>query len=295
MFKEKLAIIIPTKDRPDEVKRFLESVREQEIKPMQIIVVDGGSEGLKDILNSFATLNIDYVKKNPPSLTLQRNIGIKMLKEEISLVAFFDDDIILEKNSLKNMMKFWEDVPEDVGGACFNNMSQSFKKPKFFEKIFIVNAREPGRILSSGFQSLPCAVDKTMQIDWLIGCAMMFRKEIFKEFMFDERFWGYAIYEDVDFSYRVGKKYKLFVVADAKVKHLSRMERIEDSFALGKMEVANRLYFVKKNSELSMALCCWGLLGLFFNNIIKGLVGFGKRYNFRAKGNISGFVEFFLK
>lgn len=295
MFKKELAIIVPTKDRPDDLNRFLQSLRRQEVKPTQIIIVDSGSKDLGDILNGFSNLQINYIKKNQPSLTFQRNVGIRMLKENASLVAFFDDDIALEENSLKNMMKFWENASEDVGGACFNNMSQPFKRPKFFEKIFIVNSELPGKMLPSGFQSIPCAVDRTMQIDWLIGCAMVFRKEIFREFLFDERFSGYARYEDVDFSYRVGKKFKIFVVADAKVKHFLKLERIEDSFALGKMEVINRLYFVKKNPNLSLFLCYWSLLGYFFNNSIKGLLGYDKRYKFRAKGNIYGFVEFVLK
>ncbi|MDD4910361.1 MAG: glycosyltransferase [Candidatus Omnitrophica bacterium] len=291
MFNEKLAVIIPTKDRPEELRRCLESIEDQGFKPAQIIIVDGGSRAVSGVVDSFSGLNIDYVRKTPPSLTAQRNAGIKMVRDGVSLVAFLDDDVALETDSLKNMMKFWEAASLDTAGACFNNMSEPFRRPAFLEKVFLVNADIPGRILPSGFQSIPCAVDRTMRIDWLIGCAMVFRRKVFEEFMFDEKFSGYARYEDVDFSYSVGKKYKMFVVADAKIKHFVKLENVGYSSALGKMEVVNRVYFVKKNPDLSVPLCYWALFGIFLNNIIKGLLGFDSRYKLRARGNLAGFLE----
>ena len=295
MIKDSLAIIIATKDRPQELKRLLVSIKAQEIKPSQIIIVDGGDGDLGDILRSYSDFGIEYIKLIPPSLTKQRNAGIRAIRNDVTVVAFLDDDITLEKNSLVNMMKFWEYASQETAGACFNNMSEPFKKPGLAEKIFFVNSDRPGTILPSGFQSIPCAVNITMQVDWLIGCAMVYRRSIFNEFSFDEWFDGYARYEDVDFSYRVGKKYKMFVVAEAKVKHYVKLEKIENSFNLGKMEAINRLYFVKKNRNLSPILCCWSMLGIMLNNIFKVMFGHGARYRLRANGAIAGFIELFFK
>ena len=291
MFKEKLAIVIPTKDRPDELNRLLESISIQEIKPIQIVVVDGGDMPVENLLKKFSVLNMDYVRSIPPSLTVQRNVGIKRVRDEATLVGFLDDDIILEDESLKNMIKFWETAPKDTAGAAFNNINETFNKPGFIEKIFFVNAEKPGRILRSGFQSRPCPIEEDMEVEWLAGFGMVFRRSIFNEFTFDEQFRGYARYEDVDFSYRVGRKYKIFVVRKATVKHLNRLENIQFSFSLGKMQIINRLYFVKKNPELSVLLWCWASLGLFLNNVVKGLLGYEQRYSLRAKGNIAGFFH----
>lgn len=290
MTEEKLAIIIPTKSRPDEVTRLLDSVSFQGIKPAQIILVDGGDVSAEKVATQFPSLDVNYTT-SPCSLTTQRNIGIKMLKRDITLVAFFDDDVTLEKDTLKNMMKFWKGASADTAGASFNNMSDVYKKATFLEKVFLVNARKPGRILSSGFQSKICSLEKTTRVEWLLGCATVWRKNIFSEFMFDEWFTGYARYEDVDFSYRVSKKYRLFVVADARVKHHNRLEEVDFSFRLGKMQVVNRLYFVKKSIGLSVPLCYWACLGLFINNVIKGILDRNARYINRARGNITGFIE----
>ena len=127
MFKEKLAIIIPTKDRPDDLKNLLESMSMQDVKPVQVIVVDGGARPVRDMLKNFPALRMDYARVAPPSLTVQRNVGIRHLSDEATLAAFLDDDIVLEGESIGNMLKFWEGASSDTGGAGFNitNISTS--------------------------------------------------------------------------------------------------------------------------------------------------------------------------
>lgn len=286
--EERLALIVATKDRPDEVHRFLRSVLAQDLKPVQVIIVDGGSNPLTGITEEFPELNINYIRKTPASLTAQRNAGIKALAEDAAIAVFFDDDIVLEEGALRNMAGFFRSASQDVGGASFNITTDRYKKPTLLERIFVVNADSPGRILRSGFQSKLCSLNETTPVQWLVGCAMAYKKNVFRDFSFDEYFSGYARYEDVDFSYRVGKRYKLFVVADAKVQHLNSLELLGFSFSLGRMEVVNRLYFTRKNPELSVPLCYWALFGLLMNNIVKGVALADKRYINRARGNIAG-------
>ncbi len=290
MYNEKLAIIIPTKDRPDKLNQLLKSISQQDIKSSQVIIIDGSIVSVAGVLKGFPNLEIDYIKAIG-SLTTKRNIGIKKLKDEITLVTFFDDDIILEKGSFKKMLDFWLSTSENIAGASFNIISQSCRKPSLLEKVFVVNTDIPGKILRSGFQTKFYSLDKTREVNWLFGGATVWRKWLFEKLQFDERFSDYGLFEDVDFSYRAGKKYKLFVVADAKAIHNSESEKIDDSFKFGKMQVENRLYFVKKNPELSIPLCYWALFGLFLNNILKGIAGKDIRYINRAKGNMVGFIS----
>lgn len=294
MFKEKIAVIIPTKDRGQELKRLLECMAKQDINPEQVVVVDGGSIPVKDMVEGFKGFKIDYVRKIPASLTAQRNAGVRALRHDITLVSFFDDDILLEEGAIRAMYEFWEDASDDTGGAAFNIANEIYKKPSFLEKFFIVNDKRPSRILRSGFQSRVSFVRSTTQVDWLAGCSMVWRRDLFGEFMFDERFSGYARYEEVDFSYRVGKKYKLFIVAEARVAHLSRNEDVSFSYSLGRMEAVNRFYFVKKNRSLSKALCLWALGGMMLNNFVKGLLKPEGRYIRRGCGNLRGLLQIIL-
>lgn len=289
--EEKLGIIIPTKDRPDDLIRALQSISKQDYHPARVVIVDGGTTPVKDVVDNFRDFTAEYLRIFPPSLTVQRNAGIRHLIKDVTLIAFFDDDIILEEGCLRNMMKFWEVASAKVGGAGFNLVNEVYKKPKFFERFFLVNTDKPNKILRSGFQGKISFVTGTTAADWLVGCAMVYRSKIFNEFCFDEWFSGYSRYEDVDFSYRVGKAYKMYVVPDAKVVHLNNLEDIDLSFSLGKMEYTNRLYFVRKHSELSIPLCYWALFGIFINNILKGFLGMDRRYFYRAKGAFAGFLR----
>lgn len=289
-YKEKLAVIIPTKDRPADLERLLKSISAQSVKPSQVIVVDGSSIPVMCAAGASGSVPVTYLRVIPASLTTQRNAGIRALGDDITLAAFLDDDVVLEDDSISNMLKFWEAAPENTGGAAFNNTLEKYKRPRLFEKLFLVNSDIPGRILVSGFQSRPYPAEGDMPVEWLPGYAMTFRKEVFREFLFDERFTGYARYEDVDISYRVGKKHGMFIVSDARIKHFISPEKTEFSSALGRMEVTNRLYFVKKNPELSVGLCYWALFGIFVSNIVRGIFFSDTRRLLRAKGNIAGLI-----
>jgi len=290
---EKLAIIVPTKDRHAELRQLLESLSGQDTHPSQVVVVDGGKNSCKELLGEFPRLKIDYVRSLPPSLTRQRNGGIRRVVPEATLVGFLDDDVTLEKGAVSNMLKFWDSAPENTGGAGFNLNDSPYRAPTLIEKIFFVNGEKSSMILRSGFQSKVAFVDRTKRVDWLVGCLMVWRRRVFDEFMFDEWFVGYARYEDVDFSYRVGRKYGIYIVADAVVNHPNyKLEDASFSRTLGTMEIVNRIYLVRKNKGLSLALCLWACFGFFLNNLVKGVFMADRRYFLRACGNAAGFAKF---
>ncbi len=294
--REKIAIIVPTKDRPDELRRLLGSIASQSEQPYQVIIVDGGADSVERLASDYKSLRITYVRVIPPSLTAQRNAGIRNLKKDLSIVAFLDDDIVLEPDSILNMMNFWTLAGRDVGGAAFNLVNEIYKRPTIIERLFFVNSTRPSAIRRSGFQGKVSCVEKSIQVDWLVGCAMTFRKEIFDKHLFDEKFSGYARYEDVDFSFRVGREYKLFIVADARLRHLNSIENIDSSFAIAKMEVINRLYFVSKYPlYLSKILCYWALFGILLSHSYKGFILRDLRSMRRAQGTLAGFGEIFRK
>lgn len=296
MTDEKLSIIIATQDRPEELRCLLESIAIQKVRPVQIVVVDGGRIPSEKVLGRFSgQLKIDYARKVPASLTAQRNLGIGLLCDEATLAAFFDDDIVLEGGCLELMMEFWKTTPLDVAGVALNNANNSYKKAGILEKIFLVGADKPGIILPSGFQSQFYPLGEITPVEWLAGYAMVYRKRIFNEFMFDEWFYGYAHCEDLDFGYRLSKKYKLFILRDARVMHGTKPIEKKYEYHLGMMQVINRAYFVKKNPDLSLILCYWSCLGLLLKNIFLGTLGCKSGYLFRGLGILTGIIVSFFR
>jgi GT2 family glycosyltransferase len=129
-----------------------------------------------------------------------------------------------------------------------------------------------------------------MDVQWLVGAGMVFRHAIFKEFFFDPWFEETGLCEDLDFSYRVGLKYRLMVVADAKIEHLTGTVKRRRNVWFGRSQITNRYYFVRKN-KFSKALYGWASLGQLLENMALGVLSFNGYYFLRAWGNIVGFFE----
>ena len=285
------AAVIPTKNRPEGIRRLLRSMQEQQIWPGQIIIVDSGDVSLDAIISEFDYFCIHYIKHKPSSLPQQRNVGICRLGCEIQIVAFFDDDVRLCPHAIDSVMAFWSCCPKDTAGIACNNVSHPRPPVTFLEKVFMVGSDRVGTILLSGFQSKICSLDGDYPVQWLIGGATFWRRSIFNEYAFDEWFCGYAHCEDVDFSYRVSKKYKLFAIKDAVFLHDTAPVQSTHEYHLGKMQVANRIYFVRKHREFLLPLCYWSCLGLFLKNIFLGIVQCEKRCLFRGCGVFVGMVQ----
>ena len=104
----KVGLIVATKDRPAELRRLFKSLETQSYRLDEVIIVDGGTQLVENIVQEFPGLSIKYLRYLPPSAARQRNIGIKTISEELTLIGFLDDDTVLENNALEAMMNFWE-------------------------------------------------------------------------------------------------------------------------------------------------------------------------------------------
>lgn len=287
-----LCLIIPTKDRPKELERFLHSVASQNVLPKQTIIVDGGEPGIKWLADKFEQLPIDYLQVLPPGLTRQRNVGLKVVREDIDLIAFLDDDIVLEPNCLESMLSFWKDAPYNIGGAGFNiiDMPPS-EKPKWLEMMFsrYLKNKKSGTLLKSG-RSMPyCPAVTTTETEWLCGGATVWRSEIFKDFAFDEWFASYGIVEDIDFSYRVSKRYKLYVVAEARLRHIETGQR--NFYLQAYVVTMNHLYLAKKHDKFSYPLCIIYMLINGIRHFIYGLISLNKDNIDRGMGHMAASLK----
>jgi hypothetical protein len=270
---------------------MLQSVQSQSVHPEQIIIVDGGEDRVDDVVDEFPVLNLEYVRVYPPSLSEQRNAGMQRLHLLITLAGYLDDDLVLEDGAMEAMLSFWENVPEEVGGAAFNIVTDRRPKGTPLKSFFLLDNAKRGAVLRSGYQTMICPVEETTYTQWLFGGATIWRGNVINEFSYDEWYYGTGYGEDLDYSYRVGKKYKLAVVGDARVRHFSPPIRKEINFVLGKWQMINRMYFVKKNQDLSVPLCYWALFGQVLVNSAKAL---GKRERalfMRVLGNILGMTR----
>jgi len=287
----KIAIVIPTKDRPEFMERLLTSIGMQSRLPDQIIIADGSDNPIDEIIGHFPDLPIELVRVRPPRLTKQKNAGVALVKPGIDLVGIIDDDIVLDEGALESMLAFWAGAGNSVGGACFNITNSSPSDSPFarlLKKVFFIDNQEIGSINRSGCITPIWDAGVTRQVQWLGGGYTVWRKRLFDQWEFDEWFPANGLFEDVHFSYRAGKEYQLMVVAEAKVQHAEAPVPAKGQVVLGRRQIVHWVYFVSNHADLSMPMCLWSCVGRMSVNLTMGILRRDLRLLSRAFGNFHG-------
>ena len=250
---EDLAILIPTKDRPEEVQRLLQSIAELDCMIGRIIVIASGQEIRDEVMAFQGVLPVEYHYSQPGQIQ-QRNLGIAKLDESTRLVASLDDDVQLHRSAVSEMISYWNSVPLETAGIGFNIVNQPGVVRRWYD-IFYRGGREPGKVMKSG-QNIPTTnLKESIQCEWLSGGATVWRQDILKTYPHHEVRSRWAVFEDVIFSYPIGRIFPLYVCADAKIEIEDVSLRNESNqlvFYQGKTQFLWGLYFVLSNPSLSL-------------------------------------------
>ena len=287
-----LAFIIPTKNRPEEVKRHLQSLAKQDCKIGRIIIIASGEDIQKIVLEFSEMLPVEYYRSKPGQIK-QRNLGISFLDESTKLVATMDDDITYEKDAINKMISFWNSVDKQTAGVGFNVMNLKKHKHSWIKGFLGLSVQGPGMVLKSGVNTSITNISQNMRSDWLNGGATVWRKDILTNFKHNQIKSKWAVYEDIIFSYPIGKIYPLFVCSEAKV-NVEIIPHSKSDFRnyifRGKSEVLWMLLFVLNNSELSITKCYFVIFIKTIFNFLYGLISFQRKRLFIAIGYSFGIL-----
>ncbi|MBI5182945.1 MAG: glycosyltransferase family 2 protein [Nitrospinae bacterium] len=245
--------IICTKNRPDDLRRCIRSIVKQTILPNELIIVDAGrikniKEDVEDILTN-TKIPLLYIHTEP-GLTRQRNIGIDHAKEDI--IFFLDDDVVVYREYNEEMLNVYRLKGDNrIGGVEGTITNDPIPNPllDIFRRVFLLSNNiidGKGGVLPSGNAVFVCRPSRIIPVEIMNGCGS-YKREIFQDLRFDEYLSGYALNEDVEFSYRVSRRYKLYKTPYAKVIHKRTGVNRIDQEEYSKMRVVNYHYFFKKN------------------------------------------------
>jgi GT2 family glycosyltransferase len=256
----RLAFVVATRDRPAELDRLWRSLLAQSRLPNEVVIVDASARPAPPADPARAPVRLLYLTTPVASATRQRNLGIGAVGPGVDLVGFLDDDTVLEENAVAEIVRVFDEYGPELGGAAFNLVNHppldlaALKWTPFAEALGLY-ARRGGAVTASGFQTMIGRVEATVWTEWLSTCASVWRREIFRGHRFDEWYSGYSYLEDLDFSYRVGRAYRLAVVAAARYRHFPAAGGRLSGYAFGVREVLNRVHFVRKHDKFSPAKC----------------------------------------
>lgn len=118
--KENVTVIVTVKNEENTIRKLLNSLMHQSLKPKEIIVVDGGSsDGTWEILRKYCEKFkiLKCFRKFGLNIAQGRNIAIRKAKSK--LIASIDGGCYADKNWLKNLVKKWKETNSDVVAGVF--------------------------------------------------------------------------------------------------------------------------------------------------------------------------------
>lgn len=212
------AVVIATRDRPDDLRRCLASLLTQTESAAEVIVVDAsvGTESEECALRARAAgLPLSY-RRASPSLTRQRAEGVRASSSPV--VHFLDDDVELESGYLAAIHDEYRADPGVLGvGGLPSNLPAFAPGP--LRRLLLPRSTNQGVVLPSGRGVLVYSADRPVVVDWLSGCCMSFRRTALEAEPFDETQSGYVLGEDVDIGYRIRQHGVLKVTPRARLVH----------------------------------------------------------------------------
>jgi len=287
-----LAFIVPTKDRPEELRQLLHSVSCQKVSPGRILVVDGATSGAGIVREFLDLLPVEYYRRLPPSLIGQRNFGLDRLDNSTPLVGFIDDDIRFEDTALEEMIEFWNSAPDDTAAVSFNIINVPRDRGNRLQRLLYLCADEPGRVLKSGVTTTYHNYDRVLRTEWVCGGATIWKQEILNRYPRNKDIRSrWAVCEDLIFSYPIGRRHPLYLCPRAKVTHGMNGNAVGQKICfryMGHNEVLWRLYFVRVNSELATGAWFLYAFGRTVQNVWIGYREKNRGYIMKAVGNIEG-------
>ncbi len=294
----RIAFVVATKDRPEELRRLWESLLAQTRPPDEVVVVDASAAPSPLSAPRPERPVLRHVRSAVASAALQRNLGVDAVGPDVGLIGFLDDDAVLEEDAVEEMLRFFDAFGPELGGAGFNLTNHpapafsGIKRTPLVESLGLY-ARRRGAVTPSGFQTMIGTVEATAWTDWLPSTAAVWRREIFRGHRFDEWYSGYSYLEDLDFSYRAGRVYRLAVCAAARYRHLPAPGGRGSGYEFGIREVLNRVHFVRKHPELSLAKCRAALVARLLMSAAAGVRELEAAHLARAFGNAVGLARSF--
>jgi hypothetical protein len=268
MFTKKTGLIIPTRNRPENLNLTLEFFLRNNIKFYKIIIIDSSEKKLRKQIRIICKKFKVSLFFSKPSTSLQRNMGLKKLsKINVEFVMFLDDDLKFYKNSFIVMNKYIKKYKNNYKGFCFNytdnnkrsSLLEKIKTSRIVEKIGLYSKKK-GTILDSGWQTKIKNISYNLTTQWLPSSSSIFKKDIIKGKFFAETFGVYSYLEDLEFSMQLNPKREncFLVISGSKFTHLKDV--IRTSFNFGYYELRNRHKIVKKFhlnkiSFYKMAIC----------------------------------------
>lgn len=210
MAAERISVVTPTLDRPEEVRALLGNLAGQTHAPFELLLVDAAPPATNDTENIVQSLadslpyEVRYIRRGGGT-AIQRNVGIDAARGDF--IAFIDDDIVLQQDFFAELLGVLaEDHEKKVGavaGYITNQHIDPSKSPRWrwYRRLGLFTTYEPGKYdYQTGYpinRYLQPKHDGIREIDLMGANCALWRRQVFDDGLrFSPFFVDYGVVED---------------------------------------------------------------------------------------------------
>ncbi|TGS65838.1 glycosyltransferase [Mesorhizobium sp. M3A.F.Ca.ET.201.01.1.1] len=250
----KLAVIIPTLGRKEQLARLLAYLGGQTRLPDEVILSAPGSAHVELPESCPFALSLVF---GPVGLCAQRNTALASCLGRFDVMTFFDDDFVPSADYLEQVEKAFA---ENGGWAVV--MGHVVRDGAGNAGLTWQDAEAALREAAGKRPDEPSVVDHV----GAYGCNMSVRCSLVGDLRFDERLVLYGWQEDIDFTSQLRARGRVVCVTSIRGVHLGIKTGRVSGERFGYSQVANPIYLIRKGSvPASFAL------PLMFRNIAANL------------------------
>jgi glycosyltransferase involved in cell wall biosynthesis len=273
----KVGVLIPTRNRPQKVRKLLASLVRSTIQPTQVVIVSSGDE-ISEVLNEFSSLLIiKYEHSASYGQANQKKIGVKLLEQDLDWVVFLDDDLVVHPNCIENALRDVFDFEISSNnrvtgvGLALPPTSRALKSNgvlRWIGRAFLISNTKPGVVSKSGHAASYLESKEILPTQWLNGASMWRRNSI--------NFYGkdlistkYAACEDLIFSHSRFQGNNLIYSPNALITFQEDEVTNFESSLVFETAALWRLYFVMTNRGFSRTLFLYSQIGRTLFGVMK--------------------------
>jgi len=269
-----VSAIIPTKNRPDDVRLTLRSLLAQSVQALEVIIIDQSDDDRSKVVASevfrsasgegIALPELRYVHDTSiRGVSQARNRALDMAKGAIWL--FLDDDVEMDPVFIEELLKVFAVNPA-IGGV--SGVITNYPVPPFSYRSWLwLFARGPFREKRLPVYWGAHKYSDLIPVIGMTGCLMSFRAEVARTGRFDE---GMRDAEDVDYCLNLKGNPSMVLAPRVRLKHMaSPINRIREAWLKKFAASQSHLYHKNWNHKLSNRICFgWFIVGLSLASLL---------------------------
>lgn len=210
----RISVIIPTKNRREDLRSTLEDLVAQTRRPDEILIVD--QSPVPSFEPGSMQIAVNYIYAPEVSgAAVARNVAMDQATGDIWV--FLDDDVILEPQYIEEIVRAYTPGIAGVSGIITNYSVPPFTR-RLFEKLFVKGAFRDDR--QPVYWHADALRYKGPQKVRQFGCGVMsFRADVIRNLRFDPNLTGGSLAEDIDFCAHLPRGSKLVIAPNARLIH----------------------------------------------------------------------------